>query len=286
MVIVQNPAVGRRKLRTALRRAREAIGWTQEQVAEAMDWSLSKVIRIEAGSVGVSTNDVKALLQLYRIDEPEQVGNLVSLARLSRQRPWWTEHRDLNPGFTRFLGLEAGASTIRMFQISMIPGLFQTEAYAREVSADAWIGEPVSPAVVQERITVRLIRQREILERADHPELTAVIDEGVLRHLVGDAATMRAQLQRLIALAERPNVAIHVVPFTAGVPLHLNSFVILGFADPEDTDVVFLEGALDQVIEDAPQMRQYGMAFQRLERKALDQAASIALIKQVADELS
>src|SRR6266567_5178613 len=224
MVVVQNPAVGRRKLRTTLRRAREAIGWTQEQVAEAMDWSLSKVIRIEAG-----------------------------------------------------------ASTIRMFQISMIPGLFQTEAYARELSADAWIGEPVSPAVVQERVTVRLIRQREILERADPPELTAVIDEGVLRHLVGDAATMQVQLQRLIALAERPHIAFHVVPFTAGVPLHLNSFVILGFPDHDDTDVVYLEGAIDQVvIEDAPQMRQYGMAFQRLEQKALDQAASIALIKQVA----
>jgi transcriptional regulator with XRE-family HTH domain len=145
MTAPQNPVVGRKKLRAALRRAREATGRTQEQVAEAMEWSLSKVIRIETGSVGVSTNDMKALLQLYDIADPSQVDVLVDLARASRQRPWWAAHREvLSEVFVHFLGLESGASQIRMFQMAAIPGLFQTEAYAREVSADFWLGNQPS----------------------------------------------------------------------------------------------------------------------------------------------
>jgi transcriptional regulator with XRE-family HTH domain len=287
MTAVQNPAVGRRKLRTALRRAREAAGRTQDQVASAMDWSLSKVIRIEAGAVGVSTNDVKALTQLYRIDDPEQVSALVDLARLSRQRPWWLAHRDLLPaGFLHYLGLEAGASDIRMFQISMMPGLFQTPEYAQAISADVWIGEPLPASDVDEWVTVRRTRQHEVLDRPDPPRIRAVIDEAVLRHVVGSRAVMRDQLSHLADLAGQDHIEVRVVPFTAGVPLYLSSFVILGFPDPDDTDLVYLEGSLDQlVIEEPKQMAQYGLAFDRLTDKALDRASSLALIRAAAGEL-
>jgi transcriptional regulator with XRE-family HTH domain len=286
MTPLTNPVVGRKRLRTALRRAREASGRTQEQVAGAMDWSLSKVIRIETGAVGVSTNDMKALLQLYEIEDPAQVSGLVELARASRQRPWWTAHRDLDDVFTHFLGLEAGASGIQMFQMAAVPGLFQTERYAVHVSGDFWIGDQPSATEVAERVAVRLTRQREVLDRADPPDITAVIDEAVLRHVVGDAEIMAEQLRRLADLARRPNIAMRVLPFTAGVSPYLSSFVILGFPDPEDTDVVYLERAIDQAVtEDPRQTDQYHGAFERLWERTLPPQKSIAMIKQVADEL-
>jgi transcriptional regulator with XRE-family HTH domain len=286
MTPLQNPVVGRKRLRTALRRAREATGRTQEQVADAMDWSLSKVIRIETGAVGVSTNDMKALLQLYEIEDPAQVTGLVELARASRQRPWWTTHRDLNDVFTHFLGLEAGASSVQMFQMAAVPGLFQTERYATHISGDFWVGDQPSAAEVADRVAVRLIRQREVLHREDPPSISAVIDEAVLRHVVGDAEVMADQLRRLAELATQPNITMRVLPFAAGVSPYLSSFVILGFPDPEDTDVVYLERAIDEVvIEDPRQMDQYHGAFERLWQRTLTPQRSIAMIKQVADEL-
>src|SRR5690349_11768514 len=241
MTPLQNPVVGRKRLRIALRRAREASGRTQEQVADAMDWSLSKVIRIETGAVGVSTNDMKALLQLYEIEDPAQVTGLVELARASRQRPWWTAHRDLNDVFTHFLGLEAGASSMQMFQMAAVPGLFQTERYATHISGDFWIGDQPSVDEVANRVALRLTRQREVLRRKDPPEIAVVIDEAVLRHVVGNPEVMADQLRRLAELAQQPHIAMRVLPFTAGVSPYLSSFVILGFPDPEDTDVVYLE---------------------------------------------
>ncbi len=286
MTPLQNPVVGRKRLRTALRRAREATGRTQEQVADAMDWSLSKVIRIETGAVGVSTNDMKALLQLYEIEDPAQVTGLVELARASRQRPWWTAHRDLNDVFTHFLGLEAGASSMQMFQMAAVPGLFQTERYATHISGDFWIGDRPSEVEVAERVAVRLTRQREVLRRDDPPEISVVIDEAVLRHVVGDAEVMADQLRRLAELAKQPHIAMRVLPFAAGVSPYLSSFVILGFPDPDDTDVVYLERAIDEVvIEDPRQMDQYHGAFERLWQRTLTPQQSIAMIKQVADEL-
>jgi transcriptional regulator with XRE-family HTH domain len=286
MTPLQNPVVGRKRLRTALRRAREATGRTQEQVADAMDWSLSKVIRIETGAVGVSTNDMKALLQLYEIEDPAQVTGLVELARASRQRPWWTAHRDLNDVFTHFLGLEAGASSMQMFQMAAVPGLFQTEQYATHISGDFWIGDRPSMDEVAERVALRLTRQREVLQRADPPVISVVIDEAVLRHVVGDAEVMAAQLRRLAELARQPSIAMRVLPFAAGVSPYLSSFVILGFPDPDDTDVAYLERAIDQVvIEDPRQIDQYHGAFERLWQRTLTPQKSIAMIKQVADEL-
>jgi transcriptional regulator with XRE-family HTH domain len=286
MTALQNPVVGRKKLRAALRRAREATGRTQEQVAEAMEWSLSKVIRIETGTVGVSTNDMKALLQLYGIADPSQVSALVDLARASRQRPWWTAHRELlSDVFVHFLGLEAGASEVRMFQMAAIPGLFQTEAYAREVSGDFWLGAQPSAAETDERVTVRLTRQRDILERPDPPRLWAVVDEAVLRRVVGDARVMRAQLDKLNELGERPDISIQLLPFAGGVSPYISSFVILGFPDAEDTDAVYLERALDQVvIEDPRQMDTYHVAFERVRAKALSVDESRSMIKRIADE--
>jgi hypothetical protein len=230
---------------------------------------------------------MKALLRLYRIDDPDRVDNLVDLARASRQRPWWTAHRELlNDVYIHYLGLEAGATRIQMFQKAAVPGLFQTEAYARTTSNDFWVGNQPSAAEIEERVTVRLTRQREVLDRPDPAELSAIVDEAVLHHVVGDPAAMRQQLARLVELGRRPNISIQVLPFTAGVSPYLSSFVVLGFPDAEDTDVVYLEQALDQaVIEDPRQMASYQLAYKRLRDRALPTDESAQLIQRAADGL-
>jgi transcriptional regulator with XRE-family HTH domain len=286
MTTAPNATIGRRKLRAALRRAREESGYTQEHAARALDWSLSKLIRIEAGIVGLSTVDCKALLDLYGVTDAAQIGTLVELARVSRRKPWWFEHKDsLDPVFTKYLGLEAGASTLRTFQSLTVPGLFQTPEYAAEVTGGAWV-DPLSDETVGRMVQVRLARQREVFDRAEPPTLVSVLDEGVLRRAVGSSEVMRGQLTHLAALAEQPNVTVLVVPFSAGVPVYLNSFVVLSFPDPEDTDVVYMEGTSgQQVIEDGNPIAQYKSTFERLVQKSLDPAESVALIQKVAGEL-
>jgi hypothetical protein len=287
MTTAPNATIGRRKLRAALRKAREDSNYTQEQAARALDWSLSKVIRIEAGIVGLSTVDCKALLDLYGVTDAAQVQTLVELARVSRRKPWWFEHKDsLDSVFTKFLGLEAGASSLRTFQSVAVPGLFQTARYARAMTGGAWIGEPLSADTVERLVTVRLARQAEVFDRDEPPTLACVLDEGVLRHVVGSAEVMHGQLMHLVELTGRPNVTIHVVPFNAGVPVYLNSFVVLGFPDPEDTDVVYIEGTSGQlVIEEGNPLAQYRSAFDRLVSRSLDPEDSVALIQKVAGEL-
>ena len=194
MTTVYGPTVGRRRLRTVLRRAREAAGLTQEQVAAAMDWSLSKLIRIEAGTVSISTNDVKALSQHYHLDDPQQVRDLVELARLSRRRPWWAAYRDAVPAsFAAFIGLEAEADGLQFFQAVGMPGLLQTERYARAIVAAS--PSSTSGADSDKALTVelRLRRQREVLGRAVPPRIEAVLDEAALRRQLGGRACLRGQ---------------------------------------------------------------------------------------------
>jgi transcriptional regulator with XRE-family HTH domain len=284
MTTVHGPTVGRRRLRTALRSAREAQGRTQEQVAEAMDWSLSKLIRIEAGTVGISTNDLRALLGLYRITDPAEVEPLVELARAARRKPWWAGYRDALPSapFMAMIGLEADTSMLRHFQPITVPGLLQTEAYARTILRDATRGE-LAPSEIEARVTVRLARQRDVIDGPDPPTLVAILDESVLRRVSGDKHVMRDQLRHLLASAERPTVTLRVMPFSAGpYPLY-GQFVILSFPDEADTDVVYLEAALeDTLIEDPADVAPYDAAFRRLLDKALDPKKSLSFISRVA----
>ncbi|HEY8534610.1 MAG TPA: helix-turn-helix transcriptional regulator [Micromonospora sp.] len=283
----QGPTVGRRRLRAALRRAREAAGLTQEQVASAMDWSLSKVIRIEAGAVSISTNDVKALLQHYRVADPAQVAELVELARVSRRRAWWSRYRDaLPPSYTALIGLESEAVVLRFFQAVGIPGLLQTEAYARAIFTASAPPERTTPADVDLAVEVRMRRQREVLHRPQPPRMEVVLDEATLHRQTGGPACLREQLEHLVAMAERPEITIQVLPFTATDYAVAAPFTILSFADPDDTDVVYVEAAMIQDVIDNPDaVRSYQLMFPRLQEKALSPEDSIALISKIASEL-
>lgn len=286
MTTAQGPTVGRRRLRAALRSAREAAGLTQEQVAEAMDWSLSKLIRIEAGSVSVSTNDVKALLSHYHVRDPAQVSELVELARVARQRAWWAQFRDSTPAaFLAYIGLEAEASKLSFFQSVGMPGLMQTEAYANSITT-FMVPALVDPTRVKEIVSLRLRRQQEVLDRPDPPEIDVVLDESTLHRQIGSADVMRGQLLHLVKLGSARNVTIRVLPFTSGMYTAQNQFIILQFAGEGDLDVVYLEGAgVNDVVDQFYQVKRYEEMYALLREKSLDPAESLAMIAKMAGRL-
>lgn len=285
MTTAHGPIVGRRRLRSALRQARESVDLTQEQVAAQMDWSLSKLIRIEAGTVSVSTNDLKALLSLYRISDRAQVDELVDLARASRQRSWLADYKDLlDPHYRSYLGLEAETSSLWYFNPLVVPGLLQTPAYTRAIVAELtsreWAVEEI-----ERLVEVRLARQREVLGRPDPPGLMVLMDEAALRRPVGGWPAMREQLDHLRESAEQPNISVRILPFSAGpYPAMYGPFVILDFPEEADSSVVLLEHAFSvHVLERAEDIEPYRSAFDRMWARALSVVDSTDLIKTIAD---
>jgi transcriptional regulator with XRE-family HTH domain len=291
---VHSPTAGRRRLRNALRRARDAAGYTQEQVAEAMDWSLSKVIRIETGGVGVSTSDLRQLLLLYRVEDPGHVTELVELARIGRQRPWWTQYKDRIPGgYLAYVGLEDDSSALRCVNPVGIPGLLQTEEYGRALTAatDWWLVATSDPSrsersLAAERADMRIIRQQKVLRRENPPEITAVLDEAVLWRQIGGAEVLRHQLLHLVALGSNPHITIQVLPFAASMLNPMSPFVILEFSDPADTDVVYIEGVLEfRVVDDPTEVEIHREVFDRARAASLPEEESLAMIARIAGEL-
>lgn len=281
MNATQGAIVSRRRLRYALRAAREAAGLTQEQVACEMDWSTSKIIRIEAGAVNVSPIDVRALLRLYGVADQRRIDELVSLARAARTRRWWSSFAgSLPPSYMAYIGLEAETSSVLCYTPTKLPGLFQTEAYASKAVRREGVADGES------QIKVRLARQREVLGKADPPHISAVIDEAVVRRIANDSQAKREQLERLVALSNQPNITLQVLPFAAGVDDFPNPFAILQFPNPADHDVMFVEGAVADDVVDRPDVVQpYRVEFERLQKLALSPEESRALIKKIVGEL-
>jgi transcriptional regulator with XRE-family HTH domain len=293
MTTVHSPTASRRRLRKALRRARDASGLTQEQVAEAMDWSLSKVIRIETGGVGISTSDLRQLLQLYQITDEAEVADLVELARVGRQRPWWTRYRDvLPPGYLAYVGLEDESSALRIVSPTGLPGLLQTEEYAKAImDAATWVMEvelrrQATPEMAHDRVAVRMTRQKEVLQRPDGPpEITVILDEAVLWRQIGGPDVLRRQLERLVALSDEPYMTIQVLPFRTGVINIMGYFTIMEFPDPADLDAVYVEAPFEQNVVEGEDVARYRTAFERLRQAALSPEESRELIKQIASTL-
>lgn len=288
---VHSPTAGRRRLRNALRRARDTAQLTQEQVAEEMDWSLSKVIRIETGGVGVSTSDLRQLLQLYQVTDPAEVAALIELARIGRRRPWWTKYKDaIPPGYLSYIGLEDESSALRCVAAVGLPGLLQTEEYARAMVEASWWalrshGE-ANAALATHRVDVRMIRQQEVLRRATPPEITAILDEAVLWRQIGGPGVLRRQLLHLVALGSSSHITIQVLPFRAGMANMLTQFVIMEFPDPADPDAAYLETAFDHIVKEGAQVATYRTAFDQLRDASLDDAESLEMIARIASEIA
>jgi transcriptional regulator with XRE-family HTH domain len=247
-----DPTVHRRRLRNELRKTREGGGKTQRDVAAAMDWSQSKLIRIETGAVNISTNDLRALLAHYEVD-PARINTLVDLARAARDVPRWNLYRDVaSPEYIAFLGYESSASIIRNFEPLLMPGLLQTEEYAREVITAV---EYNNPQNIDALVDLRMQRQ-ETLVRQPPPEMHFILDEAVIRRVVGGPDVTRRQLRHLREVANDPSVTLRIVPFTEGMYPRLRvPYVLFEFPDPEDEDVLYLENPLGEFIvrENSPE---------------------------------
>jgi transcriptional regulator with XRE-family HTH domain len=280
-----NPAVQGRRLRTELRKARVAVGKTQEQVAVALDWSPSKVIRIENGSVRVSTTDLKAMLDQYQVVEESRIAELVALARGSRARAWWDQYGQVvSKDLLELIANESAASSTLNFQPLLIPGLLQTEEYAR--TSIRMLDSNLTDEEVNARVEIRM-RRKELLDRADNPRLQFILGEAVVRIAVGGKDVMARQIHSLIEAAERHNATIQVVPFSAGVRFGmLTPFVVFGFPDAADQDVLYLESPRgDLIIRDKfAEIQLYRRAFEQLRMISLGASDSLTFLQKVADE--
>jgi transcriptional regulator with XRE-family HTH domain len=280
MAAEHSPTVRRRRLALELRRLREAAHLTCEEVAEHLECSTSKVSRIETGRVSVSPRDVRDMLDLYGVSAQEGA-SLVQLARDSRQKGWWHAYSDaIEPRFATYIGLESAASEIRIYEVTLIPALLQTEEYARTVITAGTVGGDHGGV---ERNVALLMARQPPLTSDDPPRLWAVLDEAALRRTVGGAGLMRLQLDHLLDLSRLPNVAIQVIPFGAGAhPAMGRPFVILAFPERADPDVAYLEDLTSALyVEDVDEVDRYNMFFNHLRATALSFEDSAALIMSV-----
>ncbi|HTW02421.1 MAG TPA: helix-turn-helix transcriptional regulator [Streptosporangiaceae bacterium] len=234
------PTVLRRLLGAQLRRLREDRRITLEDAGEVIRASGSKMSRLETGRVGFKDRDIADLLTFYEVTDDEQRTALRDLARSASAHGWWHDYSDVLPSwFEAYVGLEEAATSIRAYEIQFVPGLLQTEDYARAVTLLGHHGAPASE--IEQRVALRMARQA-LLAGPSPTHLWAVLDEAVLRRPAGRPGVMRRQLQSLLEAAERPNVTIQIIPFAAG--LHAaagGQFSILRFAERDLPDIVYLE---------------------------------------------
>ena len=249
-----DPGVHRRRLRSILRQLRESCGRTQIATAEAMSWSVSKLIRIESGSVSISVNDLRALLKYYDVSNEERVESLVTLARLARRHSWLNVYKDVaSTEYLAYLGYEELAVRSYNFQSVLVPGLLQTEEYAAAIIQT--IRGPKIPSRIEKLVELRIARQEKVFSRTDTFDLYFLLDESVVRRPVGGADIMRRQLQWLMEISGRDNVTIDIIPFRAGFYRSIRvPFVVLEFQQPEDQAVLYLEYPQKEEIirEDVP----------------------------------
>ncbi|WP_433532451.1 helix-turn-helix domain-containing protein [Micromonospora sp. CA-263727] len=273
-----SPTVRRRRIARELRQLRERAGMTLDVAARQLDMSKSNLSRIENAQIGIKPRDVRAALALYQVTGADAEA-LIEIARGAQQRGWWQHYSDVLPEWFEFyVGLEAEAATLRTYEAEAVPGLLQTEAYARQVYR-LTAGEED----LDRKVAARLRRQ-DVLRSDDPVELSVVLNEAVLLRPVSDRAVMAGQLAHLETVAQLPNVTIQVLPFEAGGHPAMNSpYVILTFADAADAAVVYLENLTTGLaLEEAGQVRSYSLVHERLSRLALDPAASLVRLKEAS----
>lgn len=279
-----SPTLRRRRLAARLRQLREQADMTVAEAARAIEWTPSKITWIETNR-GKRPNprDVRDLCDAYDVTDDRERAYLEQLARDGRLKGWWEPYGEVLPHpYENYVGLEAEAATVLNFELGMIPGLLQTEDYARamiqagpaELAADK----------VDKRVEVRIKRQA-ALRQDPGLRLVAVIDEAALHRQVGSATVMRAQLQHLVDIAEElPRVTIQVVPFARGAHSSMtNGFVVLQFPGTEDPDVVYVENASGGLwLEDVQEIGGHHVAFQHLLGNADSEPDTIAMIAKLA----
>ena len=278
-----SPTVRRRRLAAELRRLRGKR--TGSRVSRAIGWSPTKISRAESGHESIPPSEVEKLLDFYGVKDPLR-GRLLELAQDATQAGWWDDYSDaLNPQLLEFIGLEAEAVSSLQWQADTIPGLLQTEAYARQLNVAYQAVVPTTPPSLIDRfVRARMIRQ----ERLTHEpvlQLSVVLDEAVLLRRVGDRGLMRAQLEHLTEMADLPNIDLRVMPLNRELALQAGSFVIMSFGSSSTTeaaslgDVVSTESLNTELhVEGETDTQLYRLFFQALTKASLSPAESRDLI--------
>ncbi|MDQ3886908.1 MAG: helix-turn-helix domain-containing protein [Actinomycetota bacterium] len=269
---------------TQLRRLREAKGISRQAAGYAIRASEAKISRLELGRVGYKQRDVADLLTLYGVDDPQEREVFLGLAHGASSPGWWYKYNDVLPSwFEMYLGLEQVASVIRNYEVQFIPGLFQTEAYARAVIT---LGYPGSPATeIERRVGLRMARQK-LLTKPDVPSIWAVVDEAALRRSVGGREVMHHQLERLLQLSELPHVTLQIIPFGAGGHAAAGgSFSILRFSDLDIQDIAYLEQLTSALyLDKRSDVDYYILVMDRLCVEAATPADSKELLTKILKE--
>lgn len=269
-----SPTVSRLQLGRELRRLREAAGVSRDSAAAELECSTSKVSKIETGKATIRAGEVKVLLDRYGVEDRDDV---LRLARDARRRstyrvPDWAK---------TYLGLEAEAAELRIYETELVPGLLQTAAYARVVIQAA--NPARDPREVERMVAGRIDRQQR-LHSEDAPLLWAIFNEAVIRRRVGGREIMGRQLEYLAGLADDPNITIQILPFRTGAhPAMGSSFVHLRLTEPPDAEMIYLENLAGADYHDRPhQVAEYFTAFGMLAAAALDPIESSVLLKDAA----
>ncbi|KEI43249.1 helix-turn-helix domain-containing protein [Saccharopolyspora rectivirgula] len=278
------PTARRLILGSQLRKLREASGISREDAGYAIRGSGSKISRLELGRVSFKERDVEDLLTLYGVTDPEEREAFLDMVRKSNQPGWWHRYNDLMPSwFQDFVGLEESASRIQTYEIQFVPGLLQTEDYARAVARQ---GRPeASSEDIERRVRLRLQRQK-MFTRPNAPRLWAVIDESVLHRPIGGRQVLHAQLEHLLDITALPTVTLQVLPFELGRSAAEGAFTILRFAAPEIPDIVYLEHLCGALYLDKPEdVEVYTKASHRLAVDAQTPEQTRQTLKSLLNEL-
>jgi len=284
--VIGGPTVLRILLGGQLRKLREAAGISPDRAGYEIRASRSKISRVEHGRVSFKERDVADLLTLYGVTDEHERRRMLNLAQHANSQGWWSRYDDVMPDwFETYVGLEQATSLIRTYELQFVPGLFQTEDYARAVTV---LGHRSAPAEeIERRVGLRLQRQQILTRRDATPRVWAVIDESALRRPLGGLDVMRTQLAHLIQLTELPQVTLQIMPFDRGGHSAAGgSFSILRFAEPELPDIVYIEqltGALylDR-LEEADHYREVMNSLSAEAETPADSARQLkSLIKEV-----
>ncbi|MFF2923446.1 helix-turn-helix domain-containing protein [Streptomyces celluloflavus] len=266
-----------RRLGRELTQLRTAAGMTQTQAAKTLTASTTKVAKMEGGWVPVRDPDIRALCQLYSVNDPAVVGGLLELARIDRDRRkakgWWNEFPDLGD-MQEYVTLENAATIIRAWHLTFMPGLLQTPDYIRALRPDDHF------------VASRVARQRRLV--GEPPlSLHVVVYEAALRSLVGNATVMRGQLEHLASMAQRPNITVQVLPFSAGSRQGMDcAFNIISFGEPGAMDVVYMEVPFSRLwVEGGKRAAQHDELFERIAQQALSERESHAFITSLSQEM-
>jgi DNA-binding XRE family transcriptional regulator len=280
------PTVQRMLVGAKLRRLRTDLGLSREEAAEAIRASEWKIHRLENGQVGFKERDLVDLLARYRVADPDEVEELLAMAREANAPGWWQRYTDVLPQWFRaYVDLESAAALIRTYEGQLVPGLLQTDDYMRAVIHGAHLDESVEE--VGRRVRLRMARQT-LLTREHAPRLWAVVDEAALRRPVGGREVMRGQVERLIEAAKLPNVTLQVLGFDSGAhPGMVGSFSVLRFPDQELPDVVYLEHLTSASYLSKPEeVDRYLHVMESICVRAAPPERTVELLGKILDDLS